>query len=84
MSKPTTEQFIEDMQQAGLEVRPYSGRYFWEGPAVRVDDIADAMSETTVKCQFDSMGLGYIVYPKVSDPDWFAIHAEDDDEENDD
>lgn len=60
-------QFVEDMENAGLQVEHYSGRYFWEGPAVRVDDLQDAMSETKVRVQYDNMGLGYIVYPNASD-----------------
>jgi len=59
-------QFVEDMENTGLEVEHYHGRWFWEGPAVRVDDIQDALSETKVKCQWDNMGLGFIVYPRQS------------------
>lgn len=79
--KPETLQFIEDMVEAGLEVRPYAGRYFWQGPAVRVDDISDAMSVTKVRCQFDQLGLGYIVYPKASDIDWYKVHQDDDEDD---
>lgn len=61
-------QFVKDMEEAGLEVEHYHGRFFWEGPAVRVDSIQDALSETKVKCQWDSMGRGFIVYPVSSDP----------------
>lgn len=60
-------QFVDDMEQAGLEVEHYHGRFYWEGPAVRVDDLQDAMSETKVRVQYDNMGLGWIVYPKASD-----------------
>ena len=59
-------QFVADMQQADLEVEHYHGRFFWEGPAVRVDDLQDALRHTDVRCQWDNMGLGYIVYPKQS------------------
>ena len=59
-------QFVEDMQEAGFEVSHYNGRFYWTGPSVRCDDVSDAMSETGVKCQSDSMGLGVIVYPKQS------------------
>ena len=66
-TKDGTKQFVRDMEDAGLEVEHYRGRFLWEGPAVRVDDIQDALSNTKVKCQWDSMGLGFIVYPVESD-----------------
>ena len=58
--------FVCDMKTADLEVEHYHGRFFWEGPAVRVDNIQDAVSHTKIQCQWDNMGLGYIVYPKQS------------------
>ena len=57
--------FIEDMEEAGLEVEHYRGRFFWEGPAVRVDDLQDALGVTKVRCQWDNMGRGWIVYPRA-------------------
>jgi hypothetical protein len=30
-------QFVEDMEKAGYEVQDYQGRFFWTGPAVRVN-----------------------------------------------
>lgn len=57
-------QFVKDMEEAGLEVRDYNGRFFYHGPAVVCDDIQDVLSNTKVKCQWDNMGLGYIVYPR--------------------
>lgn len=62
----TCNKFVEDMKKAGLEIEHYHGRFFWEGPAVRVDDIQDAMSNTKVELQWDHMGLSFIVYPKQS------------------
>lgn len=64
---PETRQFVEDMEAAGLEVEHYHGRFFWQGPAVRVDDLQDAMRHTSVKLQYDNMGLGWIVYPVVAE-----------------
>lgn len=61
--------FIDDMEDAGLEVRHYNGRFFYQGPAVSVDALQDAMSETKVSLSYDTLGLGYIVHPAVSDPD---------------
>lgn len=64
---PDAVQFEDDMSAAGLRVEHYFGRFMWEGPAVRVDDLQDAMSNTKVRVQYDSMGMGYIVYPVASD-----------------
>lgn len=55
--------FVKDMEKAGLEVTHYRGRWFWEGPAAICENIQDVLSNTKVKCQWDNMGLGYIVYP---------------------
>ena len=56
--------FIKDMKKVGLKPYHYRGRFFWEGPAVNVDNIQDALSNTKVPCQHDGMGLGYVVYPR--------------------
>lgn len=61
--EPDCNRFVEECEAAGLEVEHYRGRFFWEGPAVRADCVADVMSITGVRCQHDSMGLGVIVYP---------------------
>ncbi len=61
---PKYQRFVKDMQEAGLAPYHYKGRFFWEGPAVNVDDLQDALSQTKVKCQYDQMGLGFVVYPK--------------------
>lgn len=66
-------QFVEDMKKLGLEVQNYRGRFHWEGPAVVVDHfevIDELRAMTTVKLQFDQMGLGYIVYPLESERQW--------------
>jgi len=55
--------FISDMEEAGLEVRYYEGRYFWKGPAVSCGGIDDVLQETKVKCKWDSLGRGAIVHP---------------------
>lgn len=57
--------FVEDMEEAGLDVQHYRGRFFWEGPAVQVDDLQDALGATKVHCQWDNLGLGWIVYPRA-------------------
>ncbi len=64
-------QFIEDMEEAGLEVQHYKGRFYWEGPAAEVDDLQDAIGATKVRCQWDHLGLGWIVYPRAyGDAEW--------------
>jgi hypothetical protein len=59
--------FIEDMEAAGYEVRPYEGRHFYHGPAIRLDDRAqlqDAIRATALRVQWDELGRsGLIVYP---------------------
>ena len=67
-------QFIKDMEyHTELEVRHYKGRYWWQGPAVSVEYLEDALDHTQVPCQWDQLGLGYIVYPmqgmQSADPD---------------
>ncbi len=62
---PDHRQFVRDMEAAGLEVEHYLGRFGWEGPAVRVADLQDALGATKVECQLDPIGKGYIVYPRA-------------------
>ncbi len=60
------EQFTQDMEDAGFETEHYRGRFYWEGPAVRVDCRAafqEIMQATDVPLQWDDLGLGWIVYP---------------------
>jgi hypothetical protein len=59
-------QFVKDMEEAGLKVRHYRGRWYWEGPAVVVEDLQDALGATKVRCQWDEFGRrASIVYPKA-------------------
>jgi hypothetical protein len=71
---PDHMQFVEDMETAGLDVKNYRGRYFWRGPAVEVDNLQEALGATDVPCQWDNMGLGWVVYPRAYDH-----YTEDDD-----
>lgn len=64
---PDCVRFDEDMVGAGLTVEHYFGRFMYEGPSVTVDNLQDALSETKVRCQWDSMGMGYVVYPVARD-----------------
>ena len=58
--------FVEDMQAAMFEVRDYQGRNYYSGPAVVVEkrQLQDVIRATTVRVQWDDMGLGLVVYPK--------------------
>jgi len=64
MNNSSYDKFTEECEAAGLKVEHYNGRFFYEGPAVRCDDIQPVIRATTVEVQWDHMGLGYIVYPK--------------------
>ena len=64
-SHPDHSRFAADMERAGLEVRHYRGRFFWRGPAAVVGDRDQATSATHVACQWDQMGLDWIVYPQA-------------------
>lgn len=58
------EQFAREVEAAGHEVTHYKGRFFYEGPAVAVDDVQDAIRATNVTVQWDNLGKGWIVYPR--------------------
>ena len=68
MGREDVRRFMRDMKRAGLKskMRYYEGRNFWTGPAIVVDDIQEALSHTKVKCQWDRMGKGCVVYPHQS------------------
>lgn len=72
MSK--TELFRQALEAAGYEVEHYHGRYFWHGPAVRCatditfQHVVRLANNAGVICQWDSLGLGIIVYPMLSEP----------------
>ena len=65
-------QFVVDMEEAGLDVFHYKGRWFWEGPAVqtRVDegiDLQSVVRATPVKLQWEQLGKSdLVVYPVQS------------------
>lgn len=59
--------FVEDMHEEGIKTEHYAGRFYFNGPAVRIgqyEDEDDVIRATKVKTQRDSMGLGCIVYPR--------------------
>jgi hypothetical protein len=82
--QPEVATFIRDMERAGLQIRPYAGRFYYFGPCVHVDDVSDAVSLTSVKCSWDQLGLGYVVYPRVGDKEWYDQHEGLEDDEDDD
>jgi hypothetical protein len=63
--EPDHVRFVEDMTAAGLRTRHYRGRWYWEGPAVVVEDLQDALGATKVRCQWDNLARDWIVYPKA-------------------
>ena len=58
--------FMEDMKRVGLKMRFYQGPFHWSGPAVVVSDLQEVLAATRVNCQWDNLGLDYIVYPRES------------------
>lgn len=65
-SKEDLCRFMRDMKRAKLKLRYYEGRWYWKGPAVVVGSIQDVLSNTKVRCQWDNMGVDYVVYPRQS------------------
>ena len=83
--------FILDMDAAGIVTAAYLGRFFWEGPAARSDQLngptlRDIITRTTVPLQWDSLASNYVVYPvgqaKAGWNDHMAV-SDDDDAEQD-
>lgn len=64
-------QFIEDLEDAGYYgIEHYRGRAYYEGPSITVEDesqLSDVLAAVSVPCRWDSMGLGYVIHPRVSD-----------------
>jgi len=59
--------FRTDMIRADREIREYRGRNFFHGPAVDVgtfDEVQSMIRETTIPLQWDTLGKGFIVYPR--------------------
>lgn len=88
--KTANEQFKAAMERNGLAVRLYQGRWFWKGYGVSIDryDLQKVKRMTKVLLQYESLGLGYIVYPvmPMSNKEWevakeqFKNKKESDDE----
>lgn len=64
------EQFVEDMENVGIEYEEYHGRFFYHGPAVRTNEKGfptrqDVIRATKVELQWDNLGeLDFIIYPR--------------------
>jgi hypothetical protein len=66
MTNRRHDKFRRDMEGAGYEVRDYSGRSYYRGPAVvvQVGELQDVIRATGVRVQTDNMGKGsLVVYP---------------------
>jgi len=67
--KDKYEQFVEDMEKAGIDYDgEYKGRFFYHGPAVRTNEKGfptrqDVIRATKIRLQWDNLGLDFIVYP---------------------
>lgn len=61
-------QFVKDMESAGIEWRDYEGRFSYSGPAAVTGkdgpSIQDVMTATRVPLQRDNLGLDWILYPR--------------------
>ena len=58
---------LEIEENTFFEVEHYQGRWFYEGPAVRIeaDELQDVIRATSIKLQWDELGkTGLIVYPR--------------------
>lgn len=67
-TNPVFIRFVKDMEEAEIDVRDYSGRNFYKGPAVvtsRSDGLTvqDVIRATNLKLQMDNMGLDHVLYP---------------------
>lgn len=63
------EQFVKDMESAGIEYEEYHGRNFYHGPAVRTHEngfptLQNVIGATKVELQWDNLGFDFIAYPK--------------------
>ncbi len=62
------QQFIDDMEGAGIEWEEYQGRFFYNGPAARTNEdgwptMQDVHHATNVKVQRDNLAFNWIIYP---------------------
>ena len=64
-SHPEYKQFCLDMATAQFPVIHAQMRFYWEGPAVYVNDIQYVLSYTKVKCLWDEDGTRFVVYPRA-------------------
>lgn len=57
--------FASDLEKHGYEVVEYSGRFGYEGPAVKCSqgELLDVIRATRVNVVWDDLGKGHVVYP---------------------
>lgn len=68
-NKRVLKQFKSDMTAAGFEVRPYLGRFYYNGLGVITGDYEAVVRATNLTLNYDSCGLDKIVYPAlIQDP----------------
>ena len=63
-------EFIRDMERGGWPMEHYHSNGFREGPAVRANDereLQTIIRATEVIVDWEGLGMGYIVFPAVSD-----------------
>jgi hypothetical protein len=63
----TYKQFTDDMTDAGYKVRPYRGRFFYDGPAIICprEEFEIVQDLTKVSLCHDDMGkTDIVVYPR--------------------
>lgn len=63
------DQFRADCEAAGMDVRDYQGRGYYDGPAVATDEdgwptLQDVIRATTVTVRWDNLARDWIVYPR--------------------
>lgn len=64
------QRFVVEATDAGFTVEHYHGRYMAQGPAIRVDDLAEGIRAVSTDVRWDSMGYGYIVYGPQDEGTW--------------
>jgi hypothetical protein len=64
---PNYNRFVAQLEDADYEVVSYEGRGYYNGPAVKCADareLSEVLVATSVPCRWDSLGKGFVVYPR--------------------
>lgn len=60
--------FVTACRRAGMKPYMYHGRYYYVGPGVNVENLADAARlGVNIPMLSDNMGKGYVIYTRVSE-----------------